>query len=453
MRKFLSIDQIATGCGGELIGAVGGGECGGVCIDSRGVSLGDCFFAIKGENFDGHKFVVQAFAGGACCAVVDGSFDADVSGGAIIKVADTTEALGRLAAYYRDILTAKVVAITGSVGKTSTRDIIAQILSARYKCHAAKKSFNNHIGMPLTILEADIDSEVLILELGTNHPGEIEYLTKIARPDIALITKVAAAHIEFFGSVTSIAKEKASIAFGLKPGGLLIVNGDSPELLSYLDDNSIIYMPYHIMDDYRLNGDSGEIMIDGKWVAVPLAGRGNLENAMAAYKLCRELGFTVDDFERAVAEIEAPQMRLNIVEAGGLTIINDCYNANPQSMANAVEVLAGFDSSDRRTVAVCGDMLELGTGGQAHHQELGRVIAVSGIDIVIAVGRYSLAVVDAANREATRIGSDIETHTFNDTAHLCEQIKDILADGDVVLFKASRSIALEKAVKLLTANC
>ncbi|MFI4912486.1 MAG: UDP-N-acetylmuramoyl-tripeptide--D-alanyl-D-alanine ligase [Sedimentisphaeraceae bacterium JB056] len=456
MREFLDVDKIAAGCGGVLNGD-GGLQCGGVCIDSRQVKAGDCFFAIKGERFDGHEFVQKAFESGATCAVVDKSFDVSSIKGLLngekrdltplIVVEDTTLALGNLAAYYRSLLTAKVVAITGSVGKTTARDMISGVLSSRYKCHSAKKSFNNHIGLPLTILEADINSEVLVVELGTNHPGEIEYLTKIANPDIAVITKVAAAHIEYFGTLREIAKEKASIALGLKKDGSLIVNGDSDELVNYLESENIPYSSYSIEDKFELAGSLGKIFIDGMWVEVPLAGRGNLENALAAWNVCREFGFTPEDFAAAIGTAIAPDMRLNVIEHEGVRIINDCYNANPQSMANALEVLAGFRGESKRLVAVCGDMLELGDSSRRYHAELGEAIAEKGINVLVAVGKFAPDVAKAAEK-----CGNTETHCFENTDALCQKIKAIIKPGDTVLLKASRSIALEKALNVLIGN-
>jgi UDP-N-acetylmuramoyl-tripeptide--D-alanyl-D-alanine ligase len=448
MREFLDTEAISRGCGGVLTGS-GELHCRGVCIDSRRVQKGDCFFAIKGDRFDGHRFVEQAFERGAYCAVLEKSFDSCGIKHPLIKVDDTTKALGTLAAFYRGRLGAKVVAITGSVGKTSCRDMVACVLARRYRCHSAKKSFNNHIGLPLTILEADSDCEVLILELGTNHPGEIEYLSRIAAPDIALITKVAAAHIEHFGTIENIAKEKAAISAGLKSGGKLIVNASSPELIAYLDNCGIEYSAYQIDGCYELYGRAGRLVIEGLPVTVPLPGRGSLENAMAAYLLCRELGMGLDEFRQAIAEVKASDMRLDILEVNGVKVINDCYNANPQSMANAVEVLAGFNGAVNRTVAVCGDMLELGAGGDEYHREIAALCVRSEIDVLAAVGDFSGTFADAAAREADLLGHAIEIYKFPDTDSLCGQINGIIKAGDAVLFKGSRSVGLEKAVNAI----
>ena len=450
MPKFLTIGQIATGCGGKINrDDFSNLDCGGVCIDSRQVKSGDCFIAIEGENFDGHNFVSQAFEKGAVCAIVKKGFIVS-SGNAAIEVADTISALGQLASYYRDLLTAKVIGITGSVGKTSCRDIIAHLLSQRFNCHSASKSFNNHIGLPLTILNAPLDCEVLILELGTNHPGEIEYLTKIAKPDFALITKVAAAHIEYFGSIENIAVEKASIRLGLKSGGKLFVNGSSTELINYLNDNRISYIAYNINDvDYAIDKEGGWFEIDNVRITAPLPGKGSLENVLAAFYLCREFGYYADSFASAVATVKPPQMRLNIIDVGGIKIINDCYNANPQSMMNAIEVLAGFKQGGTRTVAVLGDMLELGDKAEALHRQIGQYAIDKGIDVIFATGKFSDSLTSAAQKQASEQSRHIEIGNFADTDELCSKIRSLIKAGDTVLFKASRSIGLERAVAVI----
>ncbi len=446
MRDFLSVYQIAEGTGGRIVGGSGDVLTSGVCINSKEIKNGDCFFAIKGEKFDGHSFVAAALESGAVCAVVRKGFACPDGGKAIIEVDDTTAALGRLAVYYRDMLTAKVVGITGSVGKTSTRDIVAQVLAAKYKCHSAKKSFNNHIGLPLTILETPRDCEVLVLELGTNHPGEIEYLAKIASPDIAVITKVAASHLEFFGTIENIAAEKAAIARGLTPGGRLIVNADSKELISHLDANKTDYLAYDIADKAQSLGEFGFIRPEGADIRIPLAGMGNLENAMAAYLVCREVGLDAREFEKAAAGLQPADMRLNLIEVGGIRVINDCYNANPQSMANAIDTLGRLKKPGARSVLICGDMKELGAGSEMYHSQLGAHAADTGINVIAAVGKFAPLVTTAAKK----CRDDIETLEFPDTDSLCEKLCGIVKTGDTVLVKGSRTVGLEKAIKKLS---
>lgn len=445
MSDFLSVCQIAEGTNGTIVGGCGNTQAAAVCTNSKTVKDGDCFFAIKGDKFDGHDFVAQALESGAACAVVEKGFTCPGCEKAVIEVDNTTAALGRLAAYYRNTLTAKVIGITGSVGKTSTRDIIAQVISTKYKCHSAKKSFNNHIGLPLTILETPRDCEVLVLELGTNHPGEIAYLTKIARPDIAVITKVAPSHLEYFGTIENIAAEKATIAHGLTKNGKLIVNADSRELLNYLNANNIRYQAYDIAGKAETFGEYGNICPEGRPIRIPLAGKGNLENAMAAYLVCREAGLSAQEFEKAVSGLQPADMRLNVTDTGCFRIINDCYNANPQSMANAIDALAKLKKPGARSVLICGDMKELGSGSKMYHIQLGAQAADARIDVIAAVGQFAQTVTAAAKRGR----GSIETFEFPDTDSLCNELCGIVKAGDTILIKGSRSVGLEKAVKKL----
>ncbi len=446
MREFLSVYQIAEATGGRIVSGSGTTPAAGVGINSKEIKNGDCFFAIKGEKFDGHNFVAAAFESGAACAVVRKGSPIPANAKAIIEVSDTCLALGKLAAYYRGMLKAKVVGITGSVGKTSTRDIIAQVLASKFRCHSAKKSFNNHIGLPLTILDTPLDCQVLVLELGTNHPGEIEYLSKIARPDIAVITKVAAAHLEFFGTVENIAVEKAAIARGLTKEGSLIVNGDSKELTNYLDANNIPYLAYDIAGKAESCGEYGYLRPGSRQIRIPLAGKGNLENAMAAYLVCTKAGLSEEDFEKAVADIHPADMRLNVIDTGRFRVINDCYNANPLSMANAIDTLARLKKPQASSVLICGDMKELGQGSEMYHAELGIQAADAGVNVIAAVGKFANVVTAAAKKRR----SGIETYEFADTDLLCEKLFEFIKTGDTILIKGSRTVGLEKAAKQLS---
>lgn len=431
----------------ELLAIVEDSNYCGVSIDSRQISEGECFFAIRGDNFDGHDFVTQAFEKGACCAVVEKGFQAGSSNGRIIEVDNTCKALGILAAHYRKLIKAKVIAITGSVGKTSTRDMIAQVLSTKYKCSSAKKSFNNHIGLPLTILQTPQDCQMLVLELGTNHPGEIEYLSKIAMPDIAVITKVAAVHLEFFHSIENIAAEKASIVKGISSNGLLIANADSKVLVEYLEKKQIPFIGYSALGKTSLNDRYGTLNVDGSVVKIPLAGMGSLENALAAYTVCLRLGITAEEFKNAAANFKPSDMRLNILEFPKHKVINDCYNASPLSMSNAIEVLCRQRDSKRK-VFICGDMKELGKDSSLYHKQLGRLAADSGVDVIAAVGEYADLVVEAARLE----NQNIEAFAFENTSILCSNLHKILKPNDTILIKGSRAIGLEKcvdAIKLL----
>ncbi|MHC4743450.1 MAG: UDP-N-acetylmuramoyl-tripeptide--D-alanyl-D-alanine ligase, partial [Planctomycetota bacterium] len=276
-----------------------------VSIDSRKVKPGDCFFAIKGENFDGHDYVADAFAKGASCAVIETEVKAEgLDSKCILRVNDTIEALGDFAREYRRQVGFKVLAITGSVGKTTTRQIAAHALSRRFRVRQSPKSFNNNIGLPLTLLSAGPQTEIVVAELGSNHPGEIAYLTRIALPDIAIVTSVRPAHLEGFGNIETIVREKLSISEGLGPHGIFIINMDLAEACRAVRADFLTFGKSPEAD-YRAsqissNGLRSRFTIDGTEIHLPLPGAGNVENALAAWAACSRLGLKIEDFAEEV---------------------------------------------------------------------------------------------------------------------------------------------------------
>jgi len=427
----------------------------GVSIDSRTTEAGDCFFAIAGENFDGHDYVGDAFAKGAVCAVVCGKYDGEEPADkCLLRVDDTVKALGDLAREYRRRAGFKVVAITGSAGKTTTRHICHHVLSRRFKVHQSPKSFNNNIGLPLTLLSAGADTEIVIAELGSNHPGEIPYLTGVAEPDVAVVTNVHPAHLEGFGDLKTIVKEKSSIAEGLKSGGVLIANADFEELLEACRARKAQLVTFgrsdradHRIEDIRLDGASSTFTVEGSQVRLPLAGAGNVENAVAAWAVCSQLGMSIDEFAEAVATLPPVSMRTELLQIGTLTVLSDCYNANPASMKNALEILAGLDSTGRRRlVFICGDMAELGLRTERLHAELGEFAARTGIELMIAVGKLAGIAAESARASATR---DLHIKCFSDAVSACNSLPKFIKDNDIVLVKGSRRAQLETVVEKL----
>jgi UDP-N-acetylmuramoyl-tripeptide--D-alanyl-D-alanine ligase len=451
--KSICIDKLVTAVGGEILGC---GDvslvAGGVCIDSREAGAGDVFFAICGENFDGHDYIEQAFANGASCAVC--SRDVNYAGSrsnVIVKVDDTVKALGRLANYYRNEAGFKVVAITGSAGKTTTRQIVFHALSKHFKCYQAQKSFNNNIGLPLTLLGAGEGCEIVIAELGTNNCGEISELTAISEPDVALVNNIFPAHLEGLGSIEGIIAEKAAIAEGLKPGGRFLINGDFGGLVEHCRKMGLEFVSFGTdascdirADNLVSEGFSGRVTLDGVGVCVPLGGIGNLHNAVGAWAICREFGISAKQFAEALQTLPAVSMRMDIKEFGGTTVIDDCYNANPASMRNAVEFLMSLSvSKKKRSVFICGEMGELGESTERLHQELGRVIAEAGVDMVLVTGRQAEVVAKAVKI----IRADAEVYAFFGTKELCENIINYVRADDIILIKGSRSGRLETAVE------
>jgi UDP-N-acetylmuramoyl-tripeptide--D-alanyl-D-alanine ligase len=430
-----------------------GGSITGVSTDSRNVKPGDCFFAVVGDNFDGHNYVGQAFAKGAVCAVVS----RDVKGGPILKVADTVKALGDFARHYRRQAGYKVVAITGSVGKTTTRQIVYHVLTRHFRVSQAQKNFNNQIGLPLTLLGADAKDEIVVAELGSNSPGEIAYLTRIALPDVAVITSVYPTHLAGFGDLETIIKEKLAISEGLQPDGVFIINGDFDQLAGAYRAQSSKPAEFYTFGksdgcDYQARNITGigfgsSFTIDNTQVYLPLAGPGNVDNALAAWAVCSQFGLTVDDFAQAVKNQTVVSMRTEMLQIGTLTVLNDCYNANPASMGNALNILANLDSDrKRRLVFICGDMAELGRQTDHLHAELGDSIARAGVQLLMAVGKYAKIAAEAAKANAEH---DLQIKCFDDTLSACNNLEDSIKDYDIILVKGSRTAKLELAVEKL----
>ncbi len=427
----------------------------GVSTDSRAVKVGDCFFAIAGENFDGHDYVGDAFAKGAACAVVERDIDIkDSADKCVLKVRDTIEALGDFAREYRRRAGFKVVAITGSAGKTTTRQIIYHMLRQHFRVHQSPKSFNNKIGLPLTLLGAELDVQIVIAELGSDRPGEIAYLARIAAPDIAVVTNVYPAHLEGFGDMQAIAAEKSSIAEGLGPEGVLIINADCDILVRSCRAGGMEFLTFGKSDDsdYHIrnvhsDGLTSRFTIGGTQVHLPLPGQGNIENALAAWAVCSRFGLEATDFARAIKTLPGVSMRTELLQAGTLTILNDCYNANPASMKNALEILAGIDSAGRRRlVFICGEMAELGEQSEELHAELGTFIANAKVELLIAVGKLAKVAAESAEANARR---DLQIKCFEDTASACNKLHEFIRDYDIILVKGSRTAKLETAVEKL----
>jgi UDP-N-acetylmuramoyl-tripeptide--D-alanyl-D-alanine ligase len=431
----------------------------GVSTDTRTIKKGDCFFAIAGENFDGHDYVREAFAKGAACAVLQRPVEsAGTSGEPVLKVRDTIQALGDLARAYRRMSPFKVAAITGSVGKTTTRQIVHHVLRQHFRVHQASKSFNNNIGLPLTLLAAEPQTEIVVAELGANHPGEIGYLTRIALPDVALVTNAHPAHLEGFGDLATIIREKLSIAEGLSDDGVLIVNGDIEPLAATCRSRGRPFRTFgrSAGADYRAEritceALSSSFVIDGVQVRLPLPGPGNVENALAAWAVCDQFGLAVEAFAKALETLSGVSMRAETLRIGSLTVLNDCYNANPASMKNALAILRNLRAGDaanrnRRLVFICGEMAELGSQTQALHAELGRAVAEAGVDLLVTVGTPPQTTARVAKETARH---DLQTRSFDDTLSACNHLQEFSAQDDIILVKGSRTARLEQVVEQL----
>jgi len=351
-----------------------------------------------------------------------------------------------------------VAAITGSVGKTTTRQIVHHVLSKHFRTHQAQKSFHNNIGLPLTLLAAKPEDEVIIAELGANHPGEIAELTRIALPDVAVVTNAHPAHLEGFGDLATIIREKLSISEGLRDGGVFIINGDIEPLVTACRAMGRPFRTFGKAPSARYraetivcSGTFSTFTIQGRPVRLPLPGPGNVENALAAWAICDQFGLSVDDFAQAVESLSAVSMRAETLQVGKLTILNDCYNANPASMRNALAMLHNLRSCcdanrDRRLVFICGHMGELGPQSQSLHAQLGVAVVEAGVDLLVTVGEPPKITAGAA-REASR--RDLRTLSFDDTLSACNHVQEFVREDDIILVKGSRTARLERVVEAL----
>ncbi len=432
-----------------------------VAIDSRKVAAGDLFVALPGGNFDGHDFLAQVAAAGCPAAIVQkdkAAAAANMTGfGGLIVVPDTIVALGELAKMHRRNLTGQVIAVTGSVGKTTVKGMIHHILSASKKGSAALKSFNNNIGVPLTLLAAEEGDDYVVCELGSNAPGEIATLTKIAEPDLAIITAVGPSHLERLGSVQRVAVEKASILGSLeKSRGVGIIWADSEPLEQAVRPYDVRLIRFGQSDKAELRLTAWESMgaqqrfqVNGRaWFTLPLAGKHNALNALAAMAAAMRFGLSLEQAGAPLADVAAGDMRLQIRRAGDVIVINDAYNANPMSMGAAVDVLGSLEGS--RRVLVAGDMRELGEQSPQLHLELGRKVGQSNIDVLVAVG--ALAAYIARGAKETN-GTHLKIMEYPAARDAAAHVDEWLKGGDTVLVKASRSVGAECIVDGVIAHC
>lgn len=425
----------------------------GAAIDTRELQPGEVFFALRGDNTDGHRFLSAAFDAGAAMAVIDDPDALDTAPDAlpIVRVADTRAALGKLASSYRATLgPVRVIAVTGSNGKTTTTRMIDACLSTTLRGHASRKSFNNDLGVPLTILGVRSGDQYLLCEVGANAPGEIEQLSRIIRPHVVVITSVGRAHLEGFGSIESVASEKASLADHLEPGGVVMLAADSEPLRPWRDRFERV-LTFGTSPDADLRVGDVNQTIDGitftlnerEPFSIPMLGPHNAVNAAAAIAVARRVGVDSEHAREGLAAFEPPPMRLTLQRSGGLTIINDAYNANPDSMLAGLRTLKQVAPEGTRRVAVLGDMLELGEHSDDAHREIADAIIREDLaDVVIGVGPAASAMVTPLG--TTRL-SVVSLPTL-DKASL-RTLLETLRPGDVVLLKGSRRTGLERVAE------
>ncbi|MEO7167211.1 MAG: UDP-N-acetylmuramoyl-tripeptide--D-alanyl-D-alanine ligase [Spartobacteria bacterium] len=448
----LSLDQIAQFAGAARVNAPAVGPVTRLSTDSRTVQPGEFFVALSGDNFDGHKFVAQANERGAIGAIVEKKWTGKPSPDFfLLRVEDPLVAYQQIAAHYRRSLGLKVVAITGSNGKTSTKDFTASVLARRFRVSKTEGNFNNHIGLPRTLLEAGAQDQIGVWEIGMNHPGEIAPLAQIAQPDVAIITNVGIAHLEFMGTREAIAREKGELAAALPADGTLILNrgDDFADAIAQRTNAKVIFAGI----------DAGEVqarevvqtasgaeftILEGAHrchAVLPVPGLHMVQNALLAIAAGRVFGLSLEECAAGLAAAPLTKARLQIKDIAGVLFIDDSYNANPESTKAALRTLAELETDGQR-IAVLGQMAELGAESKRGHQEVGQAAASFGIDRLISLGEGSAEIATAA------AGAGL---TKSSTVASVEAVADLLCEiarpGDLVLVKGSRAARTERVLE------
>jgi len=421
-------------------------------IDSRTVKAGELFFAVKGERLDGHDFVDAALQSGAIAAVVrsdQAQRYADQT--RILPVEDTLLALQTLATAVRKVWGKPLVGITGSAGKTTTKEAIAHVLGTRFRVLKSEGNFNNHFGLPLMLLKLEPEHDVAVIEMGMSHAGEIRALAKIAQPEIGVVTNVAPVHLEFFDSLAGIARAKYELVESLPAGGTAVLNADDEYVSQFGRDfkGKVIQFGTHATADVRAEnvqscgaeGSQFDVVTASQkeHARLPLVGEHNVLNALAAVAVGLARGLTQSEAVAALANLVPPDKRGQVVQVGNITIVNDCYNSNPKALNAMVDALAAMKAG--RRIVVAGEMLELGPAGEEMHRAAGRHIAEKKIDVLLGVRGLAQAMVEGARQAGT------QAEFVATPEEAAEWLSRETRDGDVVLLKASRGVKLEKALE------
>lgn len=459
--KGFSLKEIADTLSGTLYGDA---EViiSSVSTDSRDTSENELFIALKGERLDAHSFLDKAFENGALAAVVDHIEESFSSEWNLIVVNNTTEAFGRLAAFWRDRIDPICIAVTGSVGKTTTRQFIYSVLKEQYKTHRSEKNYNNEIGTPITLLSMKSDCEAAVFELGMSKRKEIEYLAGLVRPDIAVITNIGTSHIENLGSREAIRDAKMEITSGIKEGGKLILNGDEP-LLSGIDGAFYVGINNEASDFkvFNIRTGNGKTTFDiaypkgvCKDISAPAIGAHIAFDSAYAFAVGYLLGIDPEKIKNGIACYEAIEMRQNIVYHDGITFIHDYYNASPESMKAALSVLLEYTrlGGEGRAVAVLGDMRELGLHSAKLHEEVGKTVAELGVDLLFTFGEEASSIADGAENAGMSAGAIYRYEDLDNVFSFGNAVNAAIRPGDAVLLKASRAVALERVIQYLTGH-
>ncbi|MFZ0201920.1 MAG: UDP-N-acetylmuramoyl-tripeptide--D-alanyl-D-alanine ligase [Candidatus Sulfotelmatobacter sp.] len=433
-------------------------EARGYSIDSRTVAPGQLFFAVKGERLDGHDFVEQALEKGAAAAVVrKDQLDRYPQEPRLLAVEDTLAALQTLATAVRKLWGKPLIAVTGSAGKTTTKEAIAHVLSERFRVMKSEGNFNNHFGLPLMLLKLEPEYDVAVIEMGMSHAGEIRALAKIAQPEIGVVTNVAPVHLEYFDSLAGIARAKYELIESLPASATAVLNADDEYVSQFgrgFRGKAVMYGTRATADvraekiqSMGAQGTEFDVVVGSvrEHAKLPLVGEHNVLNALAATAVGLERGMKPSAVIAALATLQAADKRGQVLQVGNITVINDCYNSNPKALQAMVDALAAMKA--QRRIVVAGEMLELGPAGEEMHRQAGRHAADKKIDVFLGVRGLAQAAVDAAKQ------AGIQAAFVASPEQAGEWLASEAREGDVVLLKASRGVKLEKALETWKARC
>lgn len=450
MMPGFTVQEILSATGGVLV-QPGAENFSGIVTDTRKIGPNMLFIALKGERFDGHTFVLQAVENGAAGVLV--SRDVLPLDAAVIHVSDTLAAYQALARFHRNRFQIPVLAVTGSNGKTTTKDLLAAMLNGKLRVLKTEANYNNEIGLPLTLLQMETHHQAAVVEMGMRGFGQIAQLASIACPSIGIVTNVGETHMELLGSMENIALAKSELIQSLPPNSTAILNADDSRVraMARLAKGRVILFGWdkeaHVRAaDISSNGDGTAFTcyFQGQYTRfeLPLAGRHNVANALAAIAASLELGLTVDEIKRGLATFKSSSMRLAIARCGSYTVINDTYNASPASVQAALNTLKEVAAG--RCIAVFGDMLELGEISRNSHEAIGRQMAALGIEAVVTLGEMAQCTARTASQEGCPVVKSCFTHE-----EAAEALKKILKSGDTILFKGSRGMKIEKVMEYM----
>lgn len=441
--ETLRVSEIAKVCGGEFNIDT---EITSVAIDTRKIEKGCLFICIKGERFDAHRFIDEAFEKGAAAVMISEDVKIDKP---YIKVDDTAKQMLSLAGYYRSKFDIPIVALTGSVGKTTTKEFTHLVVNSKYKAIKTLGNLNNEIGLPQMLFMLDSSTEAAVIEMGMNHFGEIHRLSTATQPTVGIITNIGVSHIENLGSREGILEAKLEILDGLKKGAPLLLNGDN-DLLStvknddykiyfYAVDNDADFKAVDIKENPNLTSFTVQYFGKERSITIPAIGKHNVYNALAAFAVGILLDIDAETAADALKNYEPSGMRQKVVEINGITSIEDCYNASPDSMKAGITTLAGIQACKK--IAVLSDMLELGEYSEQAHYDVGTMAAENKIDYLLCVGSDAKYIVDGA-----RDNGLLNAYLFDSKQSLTDKLFEIAEKGDAVLFKASRGMKLEEVI-------